>query len=124
MLKNIQTNPPPAVVSTSNATKYVWGKNCEAWNLLNNDSLSIKHEKMPHGAEEILHYHKQSQQFFYILKGRAVFEVDEVIVIVHEGEGLHLEAGRRHRIMNKDEGALEFLVISQPSTSSDRHNLV
>lgn len=80
---------------------------------------------MPAGAEEVLHLHTQSQQFFYILKGKAVFEIDGVILIVHEHEGLHVEAGRQHRIMNKEEDrALEFLVCSQPSTQNDRQNLV
>ncbi|WP_366090962.1 hypothetical protein [Segetibacter sp.] len=41
------------------------------------------------------------QQLFYILKGRAASKVNEVILIVHEGGRRHLEAGRRHRIMNK-----------------------
>ncbi len=80
---------------------------------------------MPPGTEEVLHYHKLSQQFFYITKGKAFFEVDEVILIVHEGEGMHIEAGQKHRIMNKEEGrTLEFLVCSQPFAQNDRYNLV
>jgi mannose-6-phosphate isomerase-like protein (cupin superfamily) len=116
---------PPLVVSRlSPLSHYKWGNNCEAWNLLDNNDMAIKLEKMPAGTEEVLHYHDVSQQFFYILKGRAVFEIDEVILIVHQGEGTQIEAGRKHRIMNKDEETLEFLVCSQPSTKSDRHNLV
>ena len=79
---------------------------------------------MPMGSEEELHYHKEAQQFFFITKGKAFFEVDDVILIVHEGEGLHVEQGRRHRIMNKGEADLEFIVYSQPSTDNDRYNLV
>lgn len=116
----------PSVVSTSRPLEYYkWGSNCEAWHFVDNKDLSVKFEKMPAGTEEVLHYHNHSQQFFYILKGRAVFEVDEVILIVHEGEGLHMEAGRQHRIMNKEEEqTLEFLICSQPSTTNDRHSLV
>ena len=79
---------------------------------------------MPAETEEVLHYHKASQQFFYITKGKAVLEVDEVILIVHEGEGLPIEAGRKHRIMNKEKFDLEFIVCSQPSIKTDRYNLV
>lgn len=104
--------------------QYKWGNNCEAWTFVDNADLSIKLERMPSGTEEILHYHNLSQQFFYILKGNAVFEVDDVILIVHEGEGLHLEAGSKHRIMNKEEKVLEFIVCSHPATRNDRHNLV
>ena len=122
----METNITPSVVSTSRPLGYYkWGSNCEAWSFVENNVLSVKLERMPAGTEEVLHYHNLSQQFFYILKGRAVFEVDGVILIVHEGESLHIEAGRRHRIMNKEEEqTLEFLVCSQPSTTNDRHNLV
>ncbi len=118
-------NTPPLVVSTFRPlSHYNWGDNCKAFNFVNNENLSVKLESMPGGTEEVLHFHSQSQQVFFIVKGRAVFEVDEIILIVHEGEGLHIEAGRRHRIMNKDNELLEFLVCSQPSVQNDRQNLV
>lgn len=115
----------PLVVSKFHPLQhYNWGNNCEAWNFVDNKDVSIKLERMPPATEEVLHYHNQSQQFFYILKGKAVFEVDDVILIVHEGEGLSIEPRRKHRIMNKEEEMLEFIVCSQPSTHNDRHNLV
>lgn len=122
----MQQKNTPSVVSISNPLSlYKWGKNCNTWNFVDNEELSVKFERMPADTEELLHFHQQAQQFFYILKGRAVFEIDEVILIVHSGEGLHIEAGRRHKIMNKEEEAtLEFLVCSQPATHNDRHNLV
>ena len=105
--------------------QYIWGNNCKAWNFVDNKGLSIKCEEMPPKTEEVLHYHNYSQQFFYILKGKAVFEVDDVILIVHEGEGISIEPKQKHRIMNKEEEkTLEFLICSQPSTQSDRYNLV
>ena len=114
----------PLVVAKHNPLQYyLWGKNCEAWSLVDNDQLSFKVEKMPAATEEVLHYHKQAQQFFYIIKGRAVFEVDEVVIMVHEGEGLQIEAGRKHRLMNKEEIDLEFIVCSQPSTTNDRFDI-
>ena len=115
----------PLVVSKFHPLQqYKWGNSCEAWNLVEDKDLSIKLESMPPGAEEVLHYHKLSRQFFFIIKGKAVFEVDEVILIVHEGEGLQLEPGSKHRIMNKEESTLEFIVCSQPSAQNDKQNLV
>src|SRR3954447_19516543 len=114
----MNTDITPSVVSiTRPLGYYTWGKDCEAWNLVSNRDFDVKVERMPAGSEEILHFHSRSQQFFYILKGRAVFEIDEVILLLHPGDGLHIEAGRAHRIMNKEnEGILEFLVFSQPPT--------
>lgn len=116
----------PSVVSKFHPLQhYNWGNNCKTWKFVDNKDVSIKLERMPPGTEEVLHYHNHSQQFFYILKGTAVFEVDNVILIVYEEEGLHLEAGSQHRIMNKEEEKmLEFIVYSQPSTQNDRQNIV
>ena len=115
----------PSVVSKlSPINNYKWGNNCDAWTLVDNKEFTVKHESMPPDAEEILHYHNNSLQFFYILKGKAVFEVDDIILIVLEGEGINIEPRRKHRIMNKGENMLEFIVISQPSTANDRQNIV
>ena len=116
----------PSVVSTNRPLGYYqWGNHCEAWTLLENKDLSVKIEKMPPGSEEVLHFHNQSQQFFYILNGRAIIEIDEVVLILHPGDGIPIQPGRRHRIMNKEaEELLEFLVCSHPSTTDDRHILV
>lgn len=121
----MQTKIPPSVVSPARPFgMYEWGNNCKAFTFVDEKDLSIKLERMPGATEEVLHFHNISQQFFYVIKGIAVFEIDEVILIVHAGEGLHIEAGRQHRIMNKEEEELKFLVCSQPSTYNDRQNLV
>jgi mannose-6-phosphate isomerase-like protein (cupin superfamily) len=122
----MEPNITPSVVSTQRPVGYYrWGNNCEAWSLLENKDLVVKVEKMPPGSEEVLHYHRHSQQFFYIINGRAIMEIDEVVLILHAGDGIQIQPGRTHRIMNKEaEGLLEFLVCSHPSTTDDRHALV
>jgi mannose-6-phosphate isomerase-like protein (cupin superfamily) len=117
--------PAPLVVSKAHPiNKYEWGKKCAAWSLVENDGLSVKLESMPPGTEEALHFHETAQQFFFILKGTAVFEIDEVILMMHEGEGINIAARQKHRIMNKEEQTiLEFLIVSQPSAKNDRQNI-
>ncbi|MDB5248761.1 MAG: cupin [Segetibacter sp.] len=75
-------------------------------------------------TEEVLHYHKLHHRVFYRTKGTAIFEVDEVILMIDQGEGLQIEAGRRHRVMNKEQTVIEFIVCAQPSTTADRYNRV
>ncbi len=124
-LYTMSLSDTPAVVSKNHSLKHEkWGNNCDAWCLLKQENMVIKQERMPEGAEEILHFHKVADQFFYILKGKAMFEVDGVLLIVHEGEGLQIPARKQHRIMNRDKGFLDFLVCSQPSTQNDRFDLV
>lgn len=99
---------------------YVWGKGCRAWPLLQTDSLSVKQEQMPGGSREKWHLHQKAQQFFYVLQGEAVMEMEQETHVIQAGEGIHVAAGRPHRIINDTGDMLEFLVISEPAVGEDR----
>jgi len=101
---------------------YKWGKDCDGWSLIDNDGLLVKQERMPAGTSEQRHYHQYAQQFFFILKGSAQFEIEDATIEIKQGEGLHIEAGKRHRILNACNEDLEFILCSQPSTNNDRIN--
>jgi mannose-6-phosphate isomerase-like protein (cupin superfamily) len=101
---------------------YLWGSDCDGWNLVDEEALSVKQELMPAGTKEVKHYHEKAQQFFFILKGTASFEIEDSTIEINAGEGLHIKAGIRHRIANEDSEDLEFLLSSQPSTKDDRVN--
>lgn len=102
---------------------YQWGNACDGWNLVDNAALSVKQERMPAGTAESLHYHQFAQQFFFILKGTATFEIEGETIIVNEQEGIHIQAGKKHRIINHTSSAIEFILSSQPSTAADRINV-
>jgi len=111
------------VNSIYNSEHYIWGDNCEGWHLLKSDSLSVIQERMPPGTSEQLHYHEFSQQLFYILSGEATFEVDGKLITVREKESIHISKGAKHKIENKTDQNLEFLIVSQPKAHGDRKNL-
>lgn len=102
---------------------YQWGNACDGWNFVDNAALSVKQERMPAGTAEALHYHQFAQQFFFILKGTATFEIEGETIIVNEQEGIHILAGKAHRISNNTSTAIEFILSSQPSTAADRINV-
>ena len=102
---------------------YQWGNDCDGWVLLDTENLSVKQERMPAKTSETLHYHEKAQQFFFILKGIATFEVEEKSFTVQAGEGFHIEAMKKHRIINNTNEDLEFILSSQPSTNNDRYNI-
>jgi mannose-6-phosphate isomerase-like protein (cupin superfamily) len=102
---------------------YVWGNGCDGWVLVNTENLSVKQERMPPQTSEALHYHEKAQQFFFILKGIAIFEVQEKSFTVPAGEGFYIEALKKHRIINNTAEDLEFILSSQPSTNNDRYNI-
>lgn len=107
-------------ISKENAPHYVWGNACDGWRLMDNPELTIIHERMPFDTEEERHYHTKAKQFFFILSGTAVMEINGVRTILDEKEGLEVPPNVPHQIFNRSIPDLEFLVISQPSTVGDR----
>ncbi len=105
----------------SNAPHYTWGEVCSGWHLVINADLSVIQEIIPPKSGEVTHQHHRTQQFFYILKGIASFEVDDQSIEIPEGSGVHIEPGVNHRIWNGKNKNLEFLIISQPIVGADRH---
>ncbi len=111
------------IVSKTNPLKhYRWGASCDGWDLVNESSFSVKLERMPPHTSEQRHFHEKARQFFYVLKGEAIFEIELDRITVKQEQGIHIDAGRQHRIINESKQDLEFLLSSQPSTIHDRIN--
>src|SRR3954465_8980573 len=102
---------------------YKWGQDCDGWVFVDTENLSVKQERMPAQTFEALHYHEKAQQFFFILKGIATFEVEEKSFTAQAGEGFYIEAMKKHRIINNTSEEIEFILSSQPSTNKDRYNI-
>lgn len=106
-----------------NSKYYRWGDVCDGWHLVESDSLSVIQEKMPSGTSENLHYHHDAQQFFFILRGTATFEIEHEVFEVQAGQGFHVLPKKKHRISNNTDNDLDFLVISEPKSRGDRIDL-
>lgn len=128
-----QTSPPPAgsveassssatasSVSRDNAEHYRWGDDCDGWHLVKDPQLSVIEEFMPPGAAEIRHHHERSQQFFYILTGEVLMEINGENRLIAAGSGVRILPGTRHQIRNPSSGPVRFLVVSQPPSHGDR----
>ena len=116
------TRDPLAVspISTATAPRYEWGSGCEGWHLLAAPSLSVIQEQMPAGTSEVRHIHDQAQQFFFVIGGALIIEVDGVSHTLLEGDGLRVPPGTAHRVFNHTSSAAQFLVVSQPPSHGDR----
>lgn len=106
--------------SKDNSEHYIWGNHCDSWILKNTKGLSVKQEKMPAGTSEKLHFHRVAEQFFYILKGEAVFYINEEKFQVKQGESISIAPESKHYISNESTKEIEFLVISNPAADHDR----
>lgn len=107
-------------ISRQNAPHYLWGDNCDGWHLLQNPSLSVIEECMPPGASEVRHFHRDAQQFFFVLSGQAVLEIDGEHVVLSPGQGVAVAPGARHQFRNQSQAPVRFLVVSQPPSHGDR----
>ncbi|MES2565903.1 MAG: GNAT family N-acetyltransferase [Bacteroidota bacterium] len=110
--------------SIQNSEHYQWGQTCDGWHLLKSDELSVIQERMPPQGMETLHYHKNTQQVFYILSGQATFELNGEIVAALPKESIHVPNKTLHKISNKGKEDLTFLLISQPKSQNDRVDII
>lgn len=103
-----------------NTEHYNWGKKCSGWHFVKSQHLHIIEELMPPNTAEIKHYHNFSEQFFYILKGVATFDIEGEIYEIEARQGVHILPKVKHQIKNLTNENLEFIVVSQPTTRGDR----
>lgn len=108
------------VISTENAEHYRWGEVCDGWHLLSGDDLSVIEERMPPGTAEQRHRHAKSRQFFYVLEGEALLELEGTRHVLRGGQGLHVPPGAAHQMRNAGTRELRFLVVSSPKSHGDR----
>jgi mannose-6-phosphate isomerase-like protein (cupin superfamily) len=111
-----ETNP----TSKESAEHYTWGGQCDGWHLVKNPELSVIQERMPPGTAEVRHFHHRAQQFFYILSGEAVMEVNGRPVCLATGHGIWIPVGTPHQMKNDSGADVHFLVISHPPSHGDR----
>jgi mannose-6-phosphate isomerase-like protein (cupin superfamily) len=107
-------------VGVDGSDHYRWGNGCDGWHMVNHPSLSVIRERMPPGTSEVRHLHGQSRQFFFILSGTALLDVDGTSHDLGRGEGLEIPPGVPHQIFNRSPEPLEFLVVSHPHSHGDR----
>lgn len=110
-------------ISIENAEHYMWGDVCDGWYLLQRDEMSVIQERVPAGGAEVMHYHTQARQFFFILGGEGTMVLEDQEVVLRKGQGIEIIPQVKHRFENRSDLAVDFLVISVPSTRGDRINI-
>ena len=110
----------PTAVNRSNAEHYRWGVDCDAWYLMKDPQLTVIEELMPPGSAETRHHHTKAQQFFFILSGEVLMEIDGEVTLVRAGSGIRILPGMKHQIRNPSPEAVRLLVVSHPPSRGDR----
>jgi len=104
--------------SVATAEHYTWGDGCDGWHLLRSEGLSVIEERMPAGATEERHRHRQVRQMFYVLAGELSMELEGRTITLGKNEALEIAPGLAHQAINRSEAEAQFLVISSPPTRS------
>ena len=106
------------VMDIANAEHYIWGEGCDGWHLLKQPDMSVIYDRVPAGGHEVRHYHERARQFFFVLAGEAVLEVDGVTHHLGYQQGLAVNPQQPHQLRNESQADLVFLVISAPATQA------
>ena len=107
-------------VDRDRAEHYAWGDACDGWHLLRREDLSVIAERVPPGACESRHRHARARQFFYVLEGAAVIEIEGRRIALAAGQGLEVPPGAAHQFRNESAADVHFLVVSHPPSHGDR----
>jgi len=108
------------IVDIASIEPYRWGAASEGRHLLDRTDLSVIQERVPPGDREKRHSHSAARQFFYVLEGRAVMEVDGARFELAAGQGIEVPPGTPHQFMNESAEDVVFLVVSSPHAHGDR----
>ena len=108
------------MISKANAEHYSWGGDCDGWHLVKRPEMSVIHERMPPGRAEVAHHHVTARQLFFVLAGTLTLVLADHTETLSAGQGLEIAPGTRHQAANRGEQAVEFLVVSHPTTRGDR----
>jgi mannose-6-phosphate isomerase-like protein (cupin superfamily) len=73
---------------------------------------SLAEATIPAGGETERHYHKLSEEFYYLLAGKGKMEIDGVLCEVVPGDAILIPAGAWHQIRAIE--SLRFLCCCAP----------
>ena len=110
-------------VSRSTQTAYKCNEGGIGWPLVDTDVLLLVEETMAPSCSEKRHHHNKAIQCFYILEGTTLMKINGQNRVLVQGMALHIQPGTDHAITNESSNEIRFLVISAPSTLSDRHEI-
>jgi mannose-6-phosphate isomerase-like protein (cupin superfamily) len=78
---------------------------------------SLADAKVDAGCSTERHYHKLSEEFYFILSGSGVMEVDGITKTIGQGDAVLIPAGSSHRITAMED--IHFLCCCAPPYTHD-----
>lgn len=83
------------------------------------ENQSLAEASLPRGGRTERHYHRQSEEIYFIISGTGTMEIDGETSPVKPGDAILIPAGTRHQIQASAAGTLQFLCCCAPVYSHE-----
>ena len=83
------------------------------------EKQSLAEASLPPNGETERHYHKLSEEFYFITEGEGEMEIDGEVSRVKKGDAILIPAGSWHQIKAKGDSELRLLCCCAPPYSHD-----
>jgi mannose-6-phosphate isomerase-like protein (cupin superfamily) len=80
---------------------------------------SLAEATLPPGSSTQRHYHRLSEEFYFILEGQAEMEIDEHLSLVNPGDAILIPPGAWHQIKAHTDTPVRLLCCCAPPYSHD-----
>lgn len=80
---------------------------------------SLAEATVPGGTATERHYHKLSEEFYFVLNGSGTMEIDGETSAVKTGDAILIPPGAWHQITANSDSSLEFLCCCAPPYSHE-----
>lgn len=108
ILRSLATQPPFTTKDGSTIRSLLDLSNAPVKN------QSLAEATVPPGGATERHYHRVSEEFYFILEGSAEMEIDGVTQVVHPGDAILIPAGAWHQISASPEAPVRLLCCCAP----------
>ncbi|WP_456475034.1 cupin domain-containing protein [Candidatus Pyrohabitans sp.] len=120
---------PVLVRNRSRVEAFITKDGSEVRELLHPDNspvekLSIAEAVVGVGEATREHFHRKSEEVYYILSGRGEMHIDGEKAAVRVGDVVHIPAGARHYVVNTGKEELIILCASSPPYSHEDTELM
>jgi len=87
-------------------------------------TISIAEATVQVGESTEYHYHRISDEVYFILQGIGILEIEGEVEEVRENDCIFIPVRRKHKIKNIGKVPLKILCISSPPYSDDETALI
>ena len=85
---------------------------------------SLAEATIPVGRTVIEHFHKVTEEFYYILSGTGLMKIEDEVREVGPGDTVVILPGQRHKITNNGQTPLVLLACCSPEWTAEDQVLV